>query len=94
MYAKVNPHNFWPVFTQEQLATSLQASTLINMVLCGAITIDINKLHNDIRSTYVSDLISSAQLPIPSNPKWSLSAKGFLLPNDWIYVPDYGLQIL
>ncbi|CAA7260801.1 unnamed protein product [Cyclocybe aegerita] len=28
-YATVNPHNLHPVFTQEQLATSLQASTLI-----------------------------------------------------------------
>lgn len=89
-YARVNPHNFRPVFTQEQLATSLRASTLINMVLRGAITMDIDKLHNDIRSAYASDPITSAQLPTPSDPKWSLSAEGFLLLNNRIYVPDHG----
>ncbi|CAA7267179.1 unnamed protein product [Cyclocybe aegerita] len=87
-YATVNPHNFRPVFTQEQLATSLRASTLITPSLHGAITLDIEKLHADIREALPNDPISAAQLPAPSDPKFTLSPDSLLLLNDRIFVPD------
>jgi len=49
---------------------------------------DVEQLYNDIRAGYTSDPVTSAQLPQPSNPKWTLSAEGLLLLNDRIYVPD------
>ncbi|CAA7268135.1 unnamed protein product [Cyclocybe aegerita] len=87
-YATVNPHNFRPVFTQEQLATSLRASTLITPSLRGAITLDIEKLHADIREALPNDPISAAQLPAPSDPKFTLSPDSLLLLNDHIFVLD------
>ena len=87
-YAKVNPHNFQPVFTQEQLSASLHATSLIPVALQGAIIMDVEQLYDDIRVGYTSDPVTSAQLPQPSDPKWTLSAEGLLLLNDRIYVPD------
>ena len=49
---------------------------------------DIEKLHNDIRSSLPLDPISAAQLPSPSNPKWTLDGSGLLRQNDRIFVPD------
>jgi len=53
-YAQVNPHNFRPVFTSEQLASSLQASTLAFPVLCAAVLMDVEQLHKDILSALPS----------------------------------------
>jgi hypothetical protein len=39
-YASVNPQNFRPVFTNEQLASSLQASTLAEPVIRAAVVMD------------------------------------------------------
>ena len=86
-YAKVNPQNFRPVFTQEQLSSSLRASSLISPALRGSSLMDLEQLHSDIREGYASDPITSAQLPQPSDPKWTLS-NGLLLLNNQIYVPD------
>jgi len=49
---------------------------------------DVEQLYDDIRAGYTSDPVTSAQLPQPSDPKWTLSAEGLLLLNDRIYVPD------
>ena len=49
---------------------------------------DLEQLHDDIRVGYTSDPVTSAQLPQPSDPKWTLSEEGLLLINDRIYVPD------
>ncbi|CAA7265598.1 unnamed protein product [Cyclocybe aegerita] len=70
-YATVNPHNFCPVFTQEQLAMSLRASTLITPSLHGATTLNIKKLHADIQEALLNDPISAAQLLAPSDPKFT-----------------------
>src|SRR5882724_5942350 len=43
--ASVNPQNFRPVFTSEQLALSLQATTLSIPVLRGSLIMDAEKLH-------------------------------------------------
>ena len=86
-YAKVNPHNFRPVFTQEQLSASLRATSLISLAFRGSSLMDVEALHTDIQAGYASDPITSAQLPLPSDPRWTLS-EGLLLLNDRIYVPD------
>jgi hypothetical protein len=86
-YAKVNPHNFRPVFTQDQLSASLRATSLISAALRGSFIMDVEQLHNDIRSAYDNDPLTSAQLPQPSDPKWTLS-DGLLRLNDRIFVPD------
>src|SRR6266540_1554981 len=88
-YATVNPQNLKPIFSQEQLATSLRATKLYATAVSGAYVIDIDQLTKDIRSAYPQDPVSAAQLPMPSAPKWSLSADGVLLLNDRIYVPDH-----
>ena len=93
-YAKVNPHNFRPVFTQEQLSSSLRATSLIPLALRGSLIMDSEQLHDDIRKSYTSDPITSAHLTstsdaLPtSSDKWTTSEEGLLLLNDRIYVPD------
>src|SRR5882672_6139214 len=49
-YATVNPQNYHPVFTSEQLASSLRATTLSVPALCGSLIMDAERLHSDIRS--------------------------------------------
>ena len=61
----VNPHNFRPVFTQEQLTTSIQATYLITPSLRAALIMDIDQLHIDIRSALQMDPVGSAQLAKP-----------------------------
>ena len=51
-YASVNPHNLHPVFTQEQLASSLRATFLSVPTLRTVIIMDIEKLHSDIHSRH------------------------------------------
>ena len=50
---------------------------------------DAEQLHADIRAAYQSDPLTTAQLPLPTDPKWSLT-EGQLFLNDRIYVPDCG----
>src|SRR6266545_2853766 len=88
-YATVNLQNLKPIFSQEQLATSLRATKLYSTAVLGAYVIDINQLTEDIRSAYPHNPVSAAQLPTPSAPKWSLSADGVLLLNNRIYIPDH-----
>src|SRR5882724_439977 len=49
-YASVNPQNFCLVFTSEQLASSLPATTLSIPVLHGSLIMDAERLHSNIRS--------------------------------------------
>ena len=66
-YATVNPHNFCPVFTQEQLALSLRATTFLSPVLHAMSLMDIEQLHSDICSALSltpSHLFTSS----PKNP--------------------------
>ena len=44
-YATVNPHNFKPIFTQEQLVVSIQATVLLFPFLYIATVMDLNTLH-------------------------------------------------
>ena len=86
-YATVNPHNFRPVFTQEQLAASLQASALYFPTLRAGVIIDYDLLHKDILAALPSDPIASQHLSSPQG-RWSVDSDGFLRLDDRIYVPD------
>jgi len=86
-YAKVNSHNLRPVFIQEQLSASLRATSLISAALHRLFIMDVEQLHTDIRTAYHTDLLTTAQLPQPTDPKWTLS-EGLLLLNNRIFIPD------
>ena len=86
-YTKVNPHNLQPVFTQDQLSTSLCALSLIALALHRSFLKDTDQLHKDICNAYPSDPITATQFPEPYNSKWTIS-DGLLYLNNQIYVPD------
>ena len=88
-YATVNPHNFCPVFTQEQLALSLRATIFLSPVLHAMSLMDIEQLHSDICSALSTDPITSIHLKSKkSNPWWSLNSNGLLWRDNHMYVPD------
>ena len=58
-YAIVNPHNFKPIFTQQQLAASIWATVLLFLSLCAATIVDLDTLHKDILSALPSDPIAT-----------------------------------
>ena len=49
-YATSNPQNYHPVFTSEQLASSLRATSLFIPVLHGSLIMDVDTLHFDIHT--------------------------------------------
>ena len=89
-YARVNPHNFQPVFTQEQLAASLRATYLAAPVLRASVLFDLETLHNNILSALSSDPVASIHLSTsePPDSRWSVDADGFLRLDGHIFVPD------
>jgi hypothetical protein len=90
-YASSNPHNLRPVFTSEQLVSSLRASTLADPVLRAAITMDINDLHSGILAALSDDVFCQSQLAVArseSDPRWTVDNSGFLRLDGRIYVPD------
>ncbi|SJL05181.1 uncharacterized protein ARMOST_08549 [Armillaria ostoyae] len=64
-YAAVNPHNFRPVFTQEQLSTSLRTTFLEGPTLHASAIMDIDKLHSDIKQAQPSNSAASDR---PNHP--------------------------
>jgi hypothetical protein len=87
-FALANPSNLRPIFTQEQLSTSLRRTALATPIIRNAIIMDIQQLHNDIRSSLTLDPLSSTHLPTPTAPNWTLDDSGLLRHHDQIYVPD------
>ena len=92
-YSAVNPHNFRPVFSQEQLASSLRASALYEPVLRASFVIDEAQLQTDIysaqnSSTPSNELIAARQLAAQGDSRWSVDSDGLLRLNDRVYVPD------
>ena len=87
-YARVNPQNLWPVFTQEQLANSLRATYLEFLVLRAVAIMDIETLHSDILTTLPSDPIAQAHVSDTAESRWSVDESGFLQLDQCIYVPD------
>ncbi|KIN98909.1 hypothetical protein M404DRAFT_30877 [Pisolithus tinctorius Marx 270] len=96
-YAQVNPHNLCPMFTQEQLTSSLRTTTLMAPVLHAAMVFDVECLHSNIVSTLPSDPVSTSHVPTPTKPQWSLDSNGLLCLDSHIFVPDIDdlcLQVL
>ena len=87
-YATINPHNFKPIFTQEQLAASVQATVLLFPSLCAATVVDLDTLYQDILSALSSDPIATKH--ISADGRWSTDPNGLLLLNNRIYVPSAG----
>jgi len=84
-YAKVNPQNLRPVFTQEQLASSLRATYYSGPVLRAVGIMDIGQLHKDILSAQRSDTYISEH---NSEPRWSTDEQGLVRYDDRIWIPD------
>ena len=85
-YAKINLQNLRPVFTQEQLASSLRATYYSEPVLRAVGLMDIGRLHEDILSAQKANKHSSDTLSTPSNKmefnsdtRWSVDDQGLLL---------------
>jgi len=83
----VNPHNFHPVVTHEQIAVSLWATILTTPALCVATILDQNQLHSDILTILPSDPSISNQL-LYLEGRWSKDNAGFLRYDDRMYVLD------
>jgi len=83
----VNPHNFCPVFTHEQIAASLQATILTTPTLCTATILDQNQLHSNILATLPSDSSISNHLSYLEG-RWSKDNAGFLRFDGRMYVLD------
>ena len=91
MPALLNPQNLRPVFTNEQLALSLCASTLWLPALRGLLIMDTEKLRTDIVSSLQSDPTALAHLSNQTDPRWTTSPDGLLRQDDCIYVLDVGM---
>ena len=88
-YATINPHNFHPVFTQEQLASSLRATIILSPVLQAVSLMDIKQLHSNIHSTLSTNPIASIHLKSKKfDPQWSLNSDGLLWRDNHIYILD------
>ena len=87
-YTTVNPHNFKPILTQEQLAASVQATVLLFPSLHIAIVMDLDTLHQDILSALSSDPIATKH--ISTDGRWSTDPNSLLLFDNRIYVPSAG----
>ena len=59
-YTHVNPHNLKPMFTQEQLASSLRATILLAPAIHTAVLVDIEQLHKDILAALPADSVAES----------------------------------
>ena len=89
-YASINLQNLRPVFTNEQLALSLRASTLWLPALWGSLIMDTERLWADIISSLQLDPTALAHLSDQTDPQWTTSPDGLLWKDIRIYVPDFG----
>src|SRR6266481_1880825 len=87
-YARINPQNLRPVFTNDQLASSLRTTVLQGPVLHSTLIMDAEQLHNNIRADLQSDPTALEHLSSTANPHWVTSPDGLLRCDDRIYVPD------
>ena len=92
-YAKANPQNFRPVFTEVQLASSVRATSMAEPILRVATIMDVEQLHKDIKTALPKDPVTSIHLrseATTSDPtsRWSIDSHGLLLLNQRIYVPE------
>ena len=87
-YTTVNPHNFKPIFTQEQLAASVRATVLLFPSLCTATVVDLDTLHQNILLALPSDPIATKHIFVDG--RWSTDPNGLLLLDNRIYVLSAG----
>ena len=78
-----------PIFTQEQLSGSIQATQLMEPILHASVIMDQEQLNSDILLALPNDPLYSSHLKDPK-PHWSVSLDGFLHHNNLIYIPDSG----
>jgi hypothetical protein len=91
-YSSVNPQNFQPIFTNQQLSESLRATYLLAPVLQASTVMDSEKLHADILANLTSDPIASQHLGDSSDPRWMQTKDGFLRHDSHIYVLEPALS--
>jgi RNase H-like domain found in reverse transcriptase len=90
-YGTVNPQNCRPVFSSTQLSTSLQATAMLPVVLCGITTMDIEEFQKDILTAYDTDPAVQSFHADPDNSKylrWSVDDVGFVWIDQQILVPE------
>ena len=94
-YGQVNPQNFRPIFTQDQLSVSLRATFLEEVVLRATVVIDVERLHADIITHLADDPDSIAGIAAAkaasassgSTSRWTLDSSGLLRYDNRIWVP-------
>ena len=86
-YASVNPYNFRPLFTHEQIAASLWATILTTPTLHAATILDQNQLYSDILAMLPFDPSVSDHLLHPEGCGLKDGAGFFRLDNR-MYIPD------
>ena len=89
-YASINPQNLQPIFTDEQLALSLCATTFWLPALRGSLIMDTEWLQADIVSSLQLDLTALEHLSDEAKSRWTTSPDGLLWLDDCIYVLDSG----
>ena len=99
-FTLANPQNLRPVFSQENLATSLRATRLQDIALNAAALVDISipiidtaALVEDIKVGLTVDPVAKREFDLCTqgspSPGFSLSSSGLLLLHRRVYVPDY-----
>ena len=86
-YATVNPSNLHPMFTQEQIAVSLRATQLLELVLRATVIMDQEQLNADILAALPVDPLFITHQKEPQ-PRWTVTPDGFFRHNNLIYIPD------
>ena len=91
-FSIANPLNERPIFAQEQLVASLQATLLEEVVLRASQEVDTDSLHADILTAYPNDPKATSRFTLArSNTPgpWSVREDtGLLYLNGHIYVPN------
>ena len=88
--AILNPQNLCLIFTQKQLAASLQATYLAPLVLWGVSLMDIEKLHSDILLALAEDPVAQEYSSKSKDSWWITGDDNFLQQDGKIYVPSFG----
>ena len=83
----MNPYNFRPVFTHEQIVVSLRATILTTPTLHAAMILDQNQLYSNILATLPFDSSIFDHL-LYLEERWSKDGTGFLRLDNRMYVPD------
>jgi hypothetical protein len=92
-FSQINPQNFRPIFTSDQLSASLNATFLEDVCLQASLIMDVASLHRKIISHYPDDPaavsgIASATSGASGSTRWTMNPTGLLLLSNRIYVPQ------